>query len=344
MRVEYQASLAAVCGLVFSGNSLAQSPCDCTSIIGSCSASVTVQNSFIEVTSDTPQCARVDYVVDGTPFVSLVVDGAARQDRTVQSSSPSVIVQSCQICLANTAAADAPDFGAGLYSAGEATRLIEVAPAYPAEALAAGIEGFVDVRFTISPSGVVNSPEIAEANPEGVFEEAALAAVSRWRYTGNLQGEPVTVTERLEFTLSDELFSLRPNSGAASRPLPVTEPVRNHCIQEESRYDFGAVVDVSLINACEDALIVYSCAAGTGANHELWTCQNPRGSGSALGASASSRLELTRAPNGEYWWLACDVDDAACLSDGRQWIRSLDGQTATINPQNRTRAQLARSY
>jgi hypothetical protein len=62
------------------------------------------------------------------------------------------------------------------------------------------------------------------------------------------------------------------------------------------------------------------------------------------GSMASSRLELSRAPNSEYWWLACGVDDTGCQSEGRQWVRSLNQQTATIDPQDRTRARLARSY
>jgi TonB family protein len=326
------------------GNALAQSNCDCTSIVGSCAATVTARDSFIEITSDAQQCARVDYVVDGTPFVALIADGTGRQDRTTQGGSPSVIVQSCQVCLVTSGASASAEFGTGFYSDGEATRLIEVAPTYPQAALNAGIEGFVEVRFTVSPSGTVLSPEVVESSPAGVFDGAALAAVSRWRYTGNLEGESLTQTERLDFSLADELLSLRSGSRTAIQPLAVSAPVRNRCIQEQTRYDFGAVIDVSLINACEDPLVVYSCSAGTGANLARWTCQNPGEPGVTLGSSASSRLEITRAPNGEYWWLACDVDDAVCQSDGRQWIRSLDRQTATIDPQDRTRARLARSY
>jgi TonB family protein len=330
--------------MAFGSQTLAQSRCDCTTIVGSCAATVTARDSFIEISSDAPQCARVDYVVDGMPFVALVVDGTLRQNRTGQSSSPAVVVQSCQVCRDNPAASSEPDFGASLYTDGDATRLIEVAPAYPQAALDAGIEGFVEVRFTVTPAGTVTSPEIIESNPPGVFDAAALAAVNRWRYTGNLQGESLTFTERLEFNRADELLSLRPDSRAGLRPPAAAAPVRNRCIQEETRYDFGAVIDVSLINACQDPLIVYSCSAGTGSNFARWTCQNPEGPGIALGSSASSRLEISRAPNSEYWWLACDVDDSVCQSDGRQWVRSLNRQTATIDPQDRTRARLARSY
>jgi TonB family protein len=329
--------------MAFGSQTLAQSRCDCTTIVGSCAASVTVRDSFIEISSDAQQCARVDYVVDGAPFVALVEDGTAIQNRTGQNNSPAVVVQSCQVCRDNSAASNQPDFGASLLSDGDVTRLIEVAPVYPQSALDAGIEGFVEVRFTVTPAGTVTSPEIVESSPAGVFDAAALAAVNRWRYTGNLQGESLTFTERLEFNPANALLSLRPEPRNGFRPLEAA-PLRNRCIQEESRYDFGAVIDVSLINACQDPLIVYSCSAGTGSDFARWTCQNPGEPGIALGASASSRLEISRAPNSEYWWLACNVDDTVCQSDGRQWVRSLNRQTATIDPQDRTRARLARSY
>ena len=51
--------------------------CDCTTIIDSCSAQVTVQDTFVEVSAPAAQCARVDYFIDGLPFVTVAVDGNA---------------------------------------------------------------------------------------------------------------------------------------------------------------------------------------------------------------------------------------------------------------------------
>jgi hypothetical protein len=98
MRIRIQGSLVALCALVFSSQAPAQSRCDCTTIVGSCAASVSAGDSFIEISSDAPQCARVDYVVDGAPFVTLVTEGTARQNRTGGSNPPAVVVQSCQVC------------------------------------------------------------------------------------------------------------------------------------------------------------------------------------------------------------------------------------------------------
>ena len=362
MRVEIKASFVAVCGLIFGSNALAQARCDCTNIVGSCAATATVQESFIEVTSNSQQCSRVDYFVDGTPFVALIVDGSERQALLDRSDAPNVIVQSCQICMDNPVESDPQLFAPGLYSDGEPTRLIEVAPVFPPGAVAASIDGFVEVRFTVSADGSVMDPEILSSEPAGVFENAALDALNRWRYTSNLQGETQTVTERIEFNLANEIFSLQSSAASATRPVTAVEPLRNSCIQEESRYDFGSVIDISLINACAETLIVYSCSAGTGSYSERWVCRNPEQTRAALGSltaaatgadlesditdrfSTVTRLEISRAPNGEYWWLACEIDDATCRSDGRQWIRSIDRQSASIDPQNRTRARLARSF
>ena len=53
---------------------------------------------------------------------------------------------------------------------------------------------------------------------------------------------------------------------------------------------------------------------------------------------------VARAPNTEYWWIACSSDDDRCREAGRQWGESLDRQGAHINPQLRTRLEAARSY
>src|SRR5690554_2896453 len=85
----------------------AQYRCDCTSVVDTCSAEVGVSGRWVEVTTDTPQCSRVDYFVDGQPFVSLVIDGEDRQPWVAATASPRVIVQSCAVCRDSEAGAAA---------------------------------------------------------------------------------------------------------------------------------------------------------------------------------------------------------------------------------------------
>ena len=82
-------------------------------------------------------------------------------------------------------------------------------PTYPAEAKAERIEGAVVVRYGVSVDGRVINARVESAEPEGIFEEAALAAVRSWRYNPALRdGEPVAVdnvlsTVRFELTAND---------------------------------------------------------------------------------------------------------------------------------------------
>ena len=67
-------------------------------------------------------------------------------------------------------------------------------PVYPPLAKAEGIEGVVVVRYGVSVDGRVINARIDSAEPEGVFEDAALSAVRSWRYNPAVQdGEPVAV-------------------------------------------------------------------------------------------------------------------------------------------------------
>ena len=80
---------------------------------------------------------------------------------------------------------------------------------YPPLAKAERIEGAVVVRYGVSVDGRVINARIESAEPAGVFEDAALAAVRSWRYNPALKdGEPVAVdnvlsTVRFELSAND---------------------------------------------------------------------------------------------------------------------------------------------
>ena len=61
-------------------------------------------------------------------------------------------------------------------------------PTYPAGARAAGLEGWVRVRYAVGADGAVLNPQVLEASPEGVFDASARAAVARWRYAPDPRG------------------------------------------------------------------------------------------------------------------------------------------------------------
>ena len=65
--------------------------------------------------------------------------------------------------------------------------LVRVNPDYPRRALERSIEGWVHVRFTITAAGTVKDLVVVDAEPKGVFDEAASKAVLRWRYNPRVE-------------------------------------------------------------------------------------------------------------------------------------------------------------
>ena len=60
--------------------------------------------------------------------------------------------------------------------------MIRQAPNYPAPALSKGHTGYVDLAFTVDQNGFVVDPEVITFAGSETFEEAALAAVLKFRY------------------------------------------------------------------------------------------------------------------------------------------------------------------
>jgi protein TonB len=56
------------------------------------------------------------------------------------------------------------------------------APEYPKGAEKRGIEGSVALKFGVDADGNVVSPQVVEATPPGVFDAAAIEALSKWKY------------------------------------------------------------------------------------------------------------------------------------------------------------------
>jgi protein TonB len=66
--------------------------------------------------------------------------------------------------------------------ANEFKRTHFVAPVYPADALRKKLSGEVRVQITVGIDGKVKDATVLGANPPGVFDQAALDAVRKWRY------------------------------------------------------------------------------------------------------------------------------------------------------------------
>ncbi|MCB9541850.1 MAG: TonB family protein [Myxococcales bacterium] len=71
----------------------------------------------------------------------------------------------------------------------------QVAPTYPPAARKRGVTGYVKFALTIGADGRIEDARVLAADPPGVFEEAARAAIERWSFSpGTYQGRPQTVS------------------------------------------------------------------------------------------------------------------------------------------------------
>lgn len=88
---------------------------------------------------------------------------------------------------------------------GEYLPIVKVAPVYPRRALQRGIEGYVILEFTVTKQGSVRDPVVVEANPEGIFEQAAKDAAMKFKYKPRVvNGEAMEVSgvqNRLTFQI-----------------------------------------------------------------------------------------------------------------------------------------------
>ena len=75
------------------------------------------------------------------------------------------------------------DIGAGLQASdGEYLPIVKVAPQYPRRALTRGIVGYVIIQYTVTKQGTTRDGIVVAAQPEKIFDKAALKSASRYKY------------------------------------------------------------------------------------------------------------------------------------------------------------------
>jgi protein TonB len=108
-----------------------------------------------------------------------------------------------------------PDVDAGLelaatdLSAGGSDRdvvpLVRVEPQYPMSAKQRGVEGWVELRFTITAAGTVADIVVTASVPGTVFNKSAVQAVSKWKYNPKIENGTAVdrpgVRQRIKFEL-----------------------------------------------------------------------------------------------------------------------------------------------
>jgi protein TonB len=87
------------------------------------------------------------------------------------------------------------------------TPMVQIKPLYPSRAKRMGIEGYVKVQLEVDETGLVNSIEILESSPEGVFDKSTKRAVKKWKFRPKtVDGRAVSQTGTLtiKFNLGKE--------------------------------------------------------------------------------------------------------------------------------------------
>lgn len=126
----------------------------------------------------------------------------------------------------------------------------------------------------MTPLGRVEGARVTVAEPPGVFDRAALAALDRWRYNTDETRAPVVLSHRFDFDsdaagtarsvarrttsessiddLIDRLAERRNGENARTGPLQPEFVDRNHCVREQAAYDFGQMIESDLMNTCSE--------------------------------------------------------------------------------------------
>ncbi len=85
-----------------------------------------------------------------------------------------------------------------------------VSPQYPVAQAQSGMEGWVGVKFRLTPDGRVADPFVSDSSGEIAFEQFVLRAVSQWRYAPLPASEPQRDRCGIEVRLSLALGQSRP--------------------------------------------------------------------------------------------------------------------------------------
>jgi protein TonB len=131
--------------------------------------------------------------------IEAAASAAASAAANPAASKPAVAATAAATGAAAAKPADASDI-VGVTSL---TRVRAEPPVYPEEAARKRVEGWVDVEFTVKADGGVRDTLIRDAQPAGVFDQAAIKAVEKWRFKPVLRDkQPIEQRARIRVRFS----------------------------------------------------------------------------------------------------------------------------------------------
>ena len=156
---------------------------------------------FSRLVRDTEAVSRRDPIIERelpppTPEIPRLVLTDGGIENTVAQLTPIVAARGAMSRMQMSAGSDR-----------DVIPLVRSTPDYPPRALSRGLEGWVQVQFTITAIGSVKDAVVVNAEPKDVFNDAALKAIARWRYNPKVENgiavERVGVQTRIVFDLDD---------------------------------------------------------------------------------------------------------------------------------------------
>lgn len=90
----------------------------------------------------------------------------------------------------------------------DASPVVRMEPKYPMEAARNGLEGWVELSFSIDTTGQVTDVKVIQSEPRRVFDQAAMQALKRWKYRPKvIDGQAIVqsgLAVRLDFNLDNQ--------------------------------------------------------------------------------------------------------------------------------------------
>src|SRR5690606_28533636 len=130
-----------------------------------------------------------------------------QQNQQVVNNMPTLNVPNLDLGIGG----DGPFLGAvgqmNMSEEGGVIPIVRIAPQYQRKALMAKIEGWVKVKFTITPSGTVTNPEVVDSKPGRIFDREAIRAILKFKFKPKIVngvGVEQVATQTIEFELPKE--------------------------------------------------------------------------------------------------------------------------------------------
>jgi hypothetical protein len=80
------------------GPPLSRCQCNYDKWVGTCVATVSRESAWVRLTSNTQQCSRVDWLIDGNPQMTIVTNGVETEPLLNVGAGAKLVVQACNVC------------------------------------------------------------------------------------------------------------------------------------------------------------------------------------------------------------------------------------------------------